>query len=222
MPPNQNFDASDPGSEVRFNLYKLGKRREVWVDKSGLEYCMSWNNNLVGPLLEKALVLLHFDGNYQSARGVSAASLVMPSLANGFFETFGTGRLKNGSCKLDEVVDHGLRTNSQMVVTFLDAEKTDTSLINNNGYALINENHVEENQIKLYNPHGEVLSVDKSIFSETELLFEICYFGNQIFRMSETKTTVDLTCNWPSFLECDKQKVFVDYDLLIEDDDTEM
>ena len=221
VPPNQNFDASDPGSKVRFNLYKLGKRHEVWVDKSGLEYCMSSNNNLVGPLLEKALVLLHFDGDYQSARGVSAAKLVMPSLSNGFFEQFRTGRLKNGSYQLNEVVDHGLRTNSQMVVSFQDTETTETSLISKHGYALINENNVVENQIKLYNPHGEILSVDKSIFSEAELLFEICYFGNQIFRMSETKTTVDLTCNWP-FLEYDKQKVFVDYDLLIKDDDTEI
>ena len=92
VPTGQNFDIND-SSKVVFNLYKLGSLYEVEVDKTlptkdnRLISCRSYNDNLVGPLLEKALVKLHFNGNYESAKSV-CASFVLSSLTNNFFEEF--------------------------------------------------------------------------------------------------------------------------------------
>ena len=71
VPRGQNFDMNN-SSKVVFHLYKQGILYEVMVDKTlptknnTLICCRSFNNNLVGPLLEKALVCLHFDRNYFS------------------------------------------------------------------------------------------------------------------------------------------------------------
>ena len=88
----QNFDSKN-SLNVVLNLYKLGKLYEVEVNKTlptknnSLIYCRSYNNNLVGPFLEKALVKLHFDENYKSSECVTA-SFVMSSLTNKFIEEF--------------------------------------------------------------------------------------------------------------------------------------
>ena len=92
VPTGQNFDIND-SSKVVFNLYKLGTLYEVEVDKTlptkdnRLISCRSYNDNLVGPLLEKALVKLHFDGNYELSDNVRAP-FIMSSLTNNFFEEF--------------------------------------------------------------------------------------------------------------------------------------
>ena len=93
VPSDQNFQVSSQpnSSEFVFNLYKWGKLHKVVVDgnlpkdKNGLIYSKSYNKNLVGPLLEKALIKLHFNENYKSAVCVEDY-YVLTSFANNFFE----------------------------------------------------------------------------------------------------------------------------------------
>ena len=55
-----------------FNLYKFGKLHKVIVDgilsndKYTLICSVTYNMNIVGPLQEKTLIKLHFDGKYES------------------------------------------------------------------------------------------------------------------------------------------------------------
>ena len=213
VPAGQNFKKGRL-SNVVFNLYKLGKLHEVEVDKNlatdenGLMYGRSSNENLVGPLLEKALVQLHFDGNYESAKSVPV-HLVASSLSNNFFEQF-PARSKN----INSVIEHGLKTGSQMVATM--ESKNETGF---HAYAVIDD--VGKKQVKLYDPHGEVLSIEKSAFLENLSAFDICYCDNKIFGMAETKTSVEITDSLPAFKSHEKVS-FVDYDLVVEEDDTEI
>ena len=121
VPIGQNFYSKN-SSNVVFNLYKLGKLYEVEVNKTlptkyySLIYCRSSNNNIIGPLLEKAHVKLHFDGNYESSDGVPAC-FVMSSLTNYFFEELLVTSNDN-NFNIDKLINHGLKTKSQMVVSF--------------------------------------------------------------------------------------------------------
>ena len=70
QPSGQNFTLGNQQSQ--FNIYKLGKLHRVKVDvndlpitsKNELLYSSSANDNMIGPLLEKAFVDLYFDGDY--------------------------------------------------------------------------------------------------------------------------------------------------------------
>ena len=223
IPGGQNFEV-DNSSNVVFNLYKLGKIHKVKVDKSlpidgyGLTYGKRSSANLVGLLLEKALVQLHFDGNYESSVNVEA-SFVLTSLSNNFFEDF-LFPSGNTTYEPDEVLDHGFKTNSQMVSSFHDAGKS-SQVMSNHAYTVVGENGAKKKQVKLYNPHGKILSVDKSIFNETSGVLTMSYYDNKIFQIPEIKTSVEFIGNW-QLLKNDKNFTFVDYDLLIEEEDTDI
>ena len=75
VPSGQNFNISSQSnsSEFVFNVYKFGKLHKVVVggipnDVCALEWTcsQSYNMNIVGPLQEKTLIKLHFDGKYES------------------------------------------------------------------------------------------------------------------------------------------------------------
>ena len=221
VPKGQNFQKSFfpifNFSKVAFNLYKQGKLHNVEVDKKlpigangGLIYGRSSNENLVGPLLEKALVQLHFDGRYEAARGVPA-TFVMASLSNSFFEEFAS-ESKKLSSELEMAMEHGVKTNCQMVVCD----------DNRHAFALLGYDRQDEKKpIKLYDPHGGTYSVGKKKFSENLKVLVMSYYENKIFQMPEIKTSVEFVGNWPAS-QSSEEVFLVDYDLFIKEDDTEI
>ena len=136
VPSGQNFKKSflfntNNQSEFAFNLYKLGKLHKVVVDESlptygffnSYLYSKSSNGSLLGSLLEKALIQLLFDGEYEAATGVLGHH-VLTSFTNNLFEIYLRDSSNSGNyaiapnLKLHDLVDHGLTTKSQMVVGF--------------------------------------------------------------------------------------------------------
>ena len=133
-----------------FYLYKHGLPHNVVVNEklelisNKLKYCRTYDQNFLGPLLEKALVQLHFDGKYELAEGVHAVN-VLTRFINTFFERFYCIHIDNkytqlsylgkncfttessssGQCiddrtlfEIYDVITYGLETNSLMVVNF--------------------------------------------------------------------------------------------------------
>ena len=225
IPKGQDFDIKNP-SKVMFHLYKLGELHKVIVDKkllydgNELKYCRSINSNLIGPLLEKALVFLHFDGNYESAKSVPA-SFILSSLTNNFFETFYFHTNKN-CLDINKLISCGLKSKSLMVVTFKDKRALKLNLRNHHFYSLVNVEKSKTNSIKLYNPHGEIVSIPEKDFVETRKVFEICYSENKIFGIPEIKTLIELKDNWPLLKMSNEKTHFAEYDLLINEDETEI
>ena len=185
VPSGQNFQINSKSytsdsSEFVFYLYKFGKLYKVVVDKTlptdekGLFYSRSYNENLVGPFLEKALIALHFDGKYESARSVKGEN-VLTSISNNLFEKYRIlpTILNNYSeLKVDDVIDHGLKTKSPMVVGFY----RDISKYGLNGmhyYCLVDK---KDNQVKLYDPHGFSVSLPKKVFSDNLYTLENILF----------------------------------------------
>ena len=222
VPTGQNFDINN-SSKVVFNLYKLGKLHSVEVDKSfptefnKLKYCRSSNNNLIGPLLEKALVELHFGGNYQSAEGVPA-SFVLSSLSNNFFEEILFTNNKK-ILKFIEIIDHGLKSRSPMMVSFFNSfPKKNIAIYHYHSLLEASSNFKE---FTLYDPHGKNIFIKKEELKKNNFKFEICYFENKIFGIPEIKTYVEFTDKW-QVLKRSESIHIVDYNLLVEEDNTEI
>ena len=205
-------------SKVTFKLFKLGEAREVEVVKTlpkiknKLAYCRSSNGSLLGPLLEKALVQLLFDGNYKWSESVSSC-LVMASLTNNFFEDF---RASSSDLRFEKLLSHGLKTKCHMVAWFLEPPQRD--LIGYHVYSLVGE---KKSEVTLYDPHGKIVKVKKDLFIGINSILEVSYPENKIFRIPDVKTRVDLTGNWLP-LKVNEKMHFTEYDLLVEDDDTEI
>ena len=227
VPTRQNFDSKN-SSKVMFNIYKLGKLYKVEVSKTLLTKdnrlisCRSYNDNLVGPLLEKALVNLHFDGNYKAADGVTAA-FVMSSLTNNFFEEVHS--LKNNcfysSFIIFEYIEYGLKTKSQMVVSFKHEQASLLNLKIDHYYSLLDEKKKENNLVKFYDPHGKIVSMSKKDFVKAIEKFEICYSENKIFGIPEIKTYVNYFDKWAT-LKRNEKMYFVAYDLTVSEKYTEI
>ena len=150
VPRGQNFKTSSTSeTKFEFNLYKLGKLHKVVVDRSlsadgdGLIFSRSCNDSLVGPLLEKAIVQLHYGGNYESTRGINATN-VLSSFTDSFFEHHLTNS-KDTHFSLEELISHGLKTKSQMVVSFKKSVKN-LNLFSRHYYTLVD---VKNNFVKL-------------------------------------------------------------------------
>ena len=156
VPSGQNFRRGSRQRKFEFNIYKLGKLHRVAVDvgslprnkENELVYSGSNNDDMVGPLLEKALVDLHFDGDYKSTYAIRP-SFVLSSFTNSYYEDFPSVSI-DLTFDISEVIDHGLKTNSPMVVGFKE-DTPDGFLLKNHYYTLVN---VTNNVINLYNPHG--------------------------------------------------------------------
>ena len=133
---DKSFFRSKRPSEFVFNLYKNGKLHQVVVNESlvflkensyfssffgpkELYYSISHNENLVGPMLEKALVNLHFDGKYELAQGVLPTN-ILSSLTNNFFEHFkSTTRCSNEILSIvSKMIIRGVNDKLLMVVRF--------------------------------------------------------------------------------------------------------
>ena len=208
-------------SEFTFVLYKNGHRHYVKVNDSlphigsTLKYSCSFSNNSVGPLLEKALVKLHFQGNYESAEGVKAHH-ILTSFTNNFFEKY-FNISTDLTCNLHDVIHHGMITRSLMVVTFKKNVRK-YSVSQGHYYTVLEMN---EKLVKLYNPHGETIFLSISKFLKKIYKLEISYFENKIFMMPEIETLEEFWETWPE-LQINNKISFIVYDLLVKEDDTEM
>lgn len=224
VPSGQHFEA-DNSSKVVFKLFKFGKPHAVEVGKklptdgNRLKYCRSSNGNMVGPLLEKALVQLMFKGDYESAVGVHAY-FVMSSLTNNFYDDFNSFESKDSRFDFEELVDHGLKTKSPMVVGFREPVSKH-NLITYHYYSLVEMKNVRKNSFLLYNPHGKFVLIRKESFINANFRFEISYSENNIFRIPKIKTCIDITSNWPP-LKNNEKLHFVDYDLSVKEVGTEI
>ena len=224
VPEGQNFDSSN-STEVVFNLYKLGTLYKVKVNKKlptendELISCRSSNKNLVGPLLEKALVQLHFGGNYRLSKSV-CATVVMSSLTNNFFEDLNFLSNEN-NFRLEEALNHCLKTKSQMAVSFKESVSK-YKIEMDHYYNLLEVDNKNKDFVKLYNPHGEILSIPKNFLVYNKLKWlAICYYDNKIFEIPEIKTSVSITDKWPK-LEETGYIHYVYYNLKIKEDDTKI
>ena len=168
--------------------------------------------------MEKALVRLDFNGNYESAKSVSAF-FVLSSLTNNFFEEF--FYIANESYH-DKLISHGFETKSQMAVVFEGDRASKLNLINNHYYCILDVEKSKNNLIKLYNPHGKNVSIPKMDFFKTIKRFDICYSENKIFGIPEIKTLIEFKDNWPLLKNSNRKTHFVDYDLLIKEDETKI
>ena len=153
---NKNFEnvllrATEKPLRFVFNLYKNGKSYKVVVDEK-LPYIPFWNklfysnspkNNFLGPLLEKALIHLHFNGKYKSAKGVPAF-MILSSFTNSFFEEF-----RGFSDEIYDVINHGIKTKSLIVVIFKEnVQKFKYALLKNHYYTYKTQLFYE--QLKTY------------------------------------------------------------------------
>ena len=205
---------------VLFSLFKSGKVCSVVVNDNlafsfnELFYSQSSDENYAGPLLEKALVQLHFDGNYQPAEGVCQA-FVFTSLTNFLYESF-VG-YHSSAYKIHDVIRHGLNTGSLMCVIFREGS-SEVELKAGVSYTVID---VSKDFLKVYDVSGKIELVYKEFFFQLLEYFEICCFGNKVFEMPQIKTLVDLTDSWCD-LDEGKECWCSCYDLLVEENDTVM
>ena len=227
VPPDQNFKniAVSDNKEFRFNLYKNGKPHLVVVNESlpfwndpvkfnKLYYSKGRDQNFVGTLLEKALVELHFKGDYGLAHGVDAVT-VLASFENGYFEAFHDTDLSDFGYKLKDLITHGKKTNSLMVISFKN-KVSKYNIRSHHSYSLIDH---KDDIVKLYNPHGKTLMIPINILVENIARLNIFYVENAIFRIPTPKTAVDFSDSWNG---SDKRNTHVDYELIVEKDDTEV
>ena len=205
-----------------FNLYKQGKLRKVVVNESlpidergFFIYSASLNLNFVGPLLEKALVELHFGGKYELTRGVSAA-YVLSSMTDCYIEEYPTDPF-GSSFDAKDLIRHGMKTRSQMAVYFKEDNKK-YLMHRGHYYTLVG---MKDLKVVLYNQNGRIFAVPRFPFFSNVLGLDICYFENKIFKIPEIKTSVELNSSWANMESTENEQLVV-YDLLVLQDDTEI
>lgn len=84
----KNFTIAPGNEEFEFYLYRVAvdsKSLPRTQDGSEFIFSGSANDKMVGPLLEKSLIDLHFDGNYWLFHAVFALT-VLTSFTDGYFE----------------------------------------------------------------------------------------------------------------------------------------
>ena len=209
-------------SEFVFNLHKCGKQTRVSVDQSltffgnCLLYSKSFTGEFSSSLLEKALIKLHFDGNYNKAEGV-AASDVFTSFTNSFFEQ--DVKEFNGSYifELHDLISYGVKSKCLMAVVFKE-NISKLNLFAKHYYTLVGMN---EKFVEIYNPHGRKVFLPKTCFFDNVLGFEISYIKNKIYKMPQVVTSKEFTGVWSPF---GRLQLFshVVYDLSIEEDHTDV
>ena len=207
---------------LQFNIHRTGELHRAEVDVkslpttgywSELVYSSSANGDMVGPLLEKALVDVLYGGEYESSEG-ACPSTVLASFNNGLYEQFPIPSYF-GLEIVKSAVEHGLKSNSPMVVAF--GGKLE-GLYEEHCYTLLD---VKNGTVKLYNPHGSYLQMTESDFYESLERLDVAYYKNKIFRMPRVEASFEFNETWPALRRHEKVR-FVAYDLSIDDNDTEV
>ena len=191
-------------SEFSFQLYKNGKPHVLVVNEkltfwnwtipffwNTLYYSCSCNQNFVGPLLEKALIELLFKGNYELAKSVNAVN-IFTCFSNSLFEEIHYSDLGNFGFKLKDVITHGIKTNSLMVVDFKD-NASNVNILDLHYYSLID---YKEDMLKLYDPHGTYIMIPTNTFIENFDRLTISYIDSKIFRIPKLNTFVEFADTW--------------------------
>ena len=178
-----------------------------------LIFSRSANDDFIGPLLEKALIDLLFDGDYQSSYMV-LPSHVLSSLFNNYFEEFPSVSAKL-PFEISELIQHGLKTNSPMVVEFRNKSEI---LHREHCYALLG---IRDGVAEVYDPHGKYISVPENHFYENLSGLDISFNENRVFGMPEIRTSAEFNETWPELKPREKIR-FVDYDLAVREDGTEV
>ena len=129
------------------------------TSKNELLYSSSANDDMVCPLFEKAFVDLYFDGDYFSSQ-IVAPSTVLTSFTNGYFEKFRNFAF-DSAIDINAVIDHGLKTNSPMLVGF---RKKSGILQEFHCYTLVG---IQNDMVKVYNPYGSYIYLTESDFHES-------------------------------------------------------
>ena len=219
VPNGQDFTVGR--GEFEFNIHKLGIRRRVAVDPKSLPqtengtliFSRSANDDFFGPLLEKALIDLLFEGDYRSSHMV-LPSHVLCSLFNNYFEEFPSVSAKL-PFEISELVEHGLKPNSPMVVEF----KNRSGILK--GYHCYTLLDIRDGVAEVYDPHGKHVSIPENHFYENLSTFDISFNENRVFRMPEIRTSAEFNETWPELKPREKIR-FVDYDLVVYEDGTEL
>ena len=218
---NSCYPTQPEKTEFVFNLFENGKPCRVVVDDclrfsnlNELCYSRSWNENLAGPLLEKALVKLHFDGKYEMAQGVDSV-FVLTSLTNNLYERFVVGY--DDIYTIHDVITHGLKNNCLMV-TYIKENCSKHDLKPDHTYTLVD---MTKDFVKLYDPYGKTILAPKQIFFDNFQVFDICYFENKVFNMPQMINWMEFTEPWKVVHNDFGATCLICFDLLVEEDDTE-
>ena len=118
---------------------------------------------------------------------------------------------------MSDVINHGIKSNSLIVMTFKEHEPT-YGIQPKHYYTLM---YVKDHLVKLYNPHGKILVLPLFMCFLNLETITISYFENKLLRIPEIKTCIEFQEFWPE-LNRTKQISFVEYDLLVEEDDSEV
>ena len=141
-----------------------------------------------------------------------------------FFEEFYDSDLIDFGFKLKDIITHGRQTNSLMVVSFKN-NLSKYDILDRHQYTVVD---YTENIVKLYNnPDGEIQMIPMNILIEIYHTLRISYTNNKIFKIPKQTTTIEFvdywkdvaTDEWFTWLNTDKTKSYVDYDLIVEEDD---
>ena len=176
--------------------------------RNKLFYSRNCNNNFLGPLLEKALVKLHFDGDYRLAEGIDPID-VFASFSNAFYE-----RINNGdSVNILDTIHSGKKNNFLMTVSFI-ATLPKYKILDQHVYTLIDKT---KDAVKLYNPHGYFVMVPTNVLVENFKRFSVSYVENDSFKLHKS----EFLETWS--LESYKSwHLNVSYDLFVAEDNTEV
>ena len=170
---------------------------------------------MIGPLLEKVYVDLHFEGDYEATVGINAL-FVLTDFYNNFYEDF-TLLLVDLTFKASEVVNYGSENNFSMVVAFKE-DTPDGLLLKNHYYTVVG---VANNIVKLYNPHGYYCSVPERYFYENLEWLQVSYFNNKIFKLPEVQSLAEFHETWHA-VKLNERVILTYYNLVVDEDDTEL
>ena len=213
---------NENNSTVRFNLFKYGKKHQVLVDDKLLFFddrlelnklylSKSYDNNFAGPLLEKALIQLYFEG-YKDAEGVDEV-LMLSSLTNNLYERILFDC--NSTFKIHEIITHGAQSKSLMLVTFKKENLIPVyEVVSEHSYSLID---MQKHFVKLYDPHGKLVVLPKGYFFQNLDFLDISYNKNNIFDMN-VSTVVDFTDKW----SLGESGIYLKFELVVEENLTEI
>ena len=96
------------------------------------------------------------------------------------------------SFDVEDLIRHGLKTGSQMVV-YLKENIKEYLIFTGHYYTLVG---MKNNKVMLYDLHGRIFAVPSHAFFSNVHGVDICYFENNIFKNPEIETSVELYNNW--------------------------
>ena len=104
-----------------------------------------------------------------------------------------------------------------MVVTF-EQEIKEHKMKTNHAYTLID---LTEDKVKLYDPHGNYLTIQTDKLVENLEYLSISYTGNKIFKIPNPKFFAEFSGHWKE-VNNDATFAYDEYSLTVEENDTEI